>query len=656
VPEVVGQAVSQALALVPADRFASAADFARALDLSRNSTSVSGIASVQEPVAEKGEKSKTSATNRAHARRPLFATLVLGVAIGLGLLFGWSRYRALPSARIGDAPTGSEIRLAVLPFDNLGDTANAYFADGIADQLRGKLTQLSGLTVIARTSSVGYRGTHTTPQQIAHELGVRYLLTGTVSWAKGPNGESRVQVNPELVEVTDSSAPASKWQQPFDASLTDVFKVQADIATQVANALGVALAIGAQKELAERPTKNLAAYDAFLRGESLSNQVASSDPASLRQSLKYYQQATALDPSFANAWTRIATVASLLYANSVPTRAAADLARDAAARVRELAPNSALAHVAVGFYEGFVRQNADDALAEYEAALRIDPTDPTLMNRTASAQLAQGHWDSALSLVRRAQNLDPRSVSITSRLATSSLWLRHYAEAQQAGDRAMALAPTSLTAMQNRVMVALSGGDLSGARAIIAASPAGLDQDVLVSYVAEYWDLYWVLTDAQQRRLLGLSPATFDNDRGSWGLCLAEVYRMRGDNARSLVYADSARIALEQQLKETPNDAQIHVLLAVALAYLGHSAEAIKEGERATALDPVSSNAITGPYYMHQLMRVYILGGQKEKALDLLEQLLKMPYYLSPAWIRIDPTFAPLKGDPTFERLANGSA
>lgn len=657
IPEQVGHAVTQALSLVPADRFASAADFARALDLSATSTNISGPTGVQAPVSPGRPQPQMSANGHTHSRRPLFATLALGVAIGLGLLFGWSHYRATPSTTAAQAPVGSEVRLAVLPFDNLGDTAHAYFADGIADQLRGKLTQLPGLTVIARTSSVGYRGTHDSPQKIARELGVRYLLTGTVSWAKGANGESRVQVNPELVEVTDSSAPASKWQQPFDASLTDVFKVQTDIATQVANALGVALGIGAQQELAARPTRNLAAYDAFLRGESISNDGASTDPPTLRQSLKYYQQATALDPSFSAAWARTAAAAALLYFNSVPTPAIAELARSAAAHTQELAPSSADAHMALATYALYVKADPNTALTHYEAALRINPANAYLINRTAAVQQSLGHWNEALGLIRRAQTLDPRSVSIANGLAFISLWLRHYQEAQEAADRAIALAPTSLTALQNHVMIALARGDLPAARAIIAAAPAAsTDQDALVSNLTEYWELYWTLTDAQQTRVLHLSPAAFDNYRGAWGIGLAEIYHLRGDTAHARIYADSARIAFEQQLKAAPDNAETHVFLGVTLGYLGRTADAVREGERGVALDPVAKNALYGPYYLHQLMRVYLLTGQNNKALDILEQLLKMPYYLSPGWIRIDPTFAPLRGNPRFERLANAKA
>ena len=231
-------------------------------------------------------------------------------------------------------------RVAVLPFENLGAAEDDYFADGIADAVRGKLTTVPGLEVIARGSSTPYKKTTKTPQEIARELDAHYLLTATVRWQKGGGG-NRVQVSPELVEIRSSGAPASKWQQPFDAAITDVFQVQSDIATKVAQALGGALGAGEEKRLSEKPTQNLAAYDAFLKGEDASNGLAASDPPSLREALGFYDRAVALDPGFAQAWARVSIANSLLYANSTPTPALAERAREAGARAVALAPNRA---------------------------------------------------------------------------------------------------------------------------------------------------------------------------------------------------------------------------------------------------------------------------------------------------------------------------
>jgi len=246
-------------------------------------------------------------------------------------------------------------------------------------------------------------------------------------------------------------------------------------------------------------------------------------------------------------------------------------------------------------------------------------------------------------------------VDTARRLARTLLWLRRYPEAAAAYDRALTLAPTNLTLIQSKAMVPLARGDLAGARAVLRATPAEVEPVALVAYMATYWDLVWVFDDAQQRLLLGLGPDAFGGDRGNWGIVLAQAYALRGDQAIARIYADSARLAFDEQLRDAPDDAGRHVLLGLALAYLGSKADAVREGERAVALKPIGRDAYLGPYCQHQLARIYILVGEPEKALDRLEPLLEIPYYLSPGWLRIDPNFAPLRANPRFQRLAAGS-
>ena len=248
-----------------------------------------------------------------------------------------------------------------------------------------------------------------------------------------------------------------------------------------------------------------------------------------------------------------------------------------------------------------------------------------------------------------ARSLDPRSATVADALGFALLALRRYDEAAEAADAAVAVQPSNLSMVENRAMIRLGRGDLAGARALLAKPPADVDLPTFVAYMATYWDLYWVLDDDQRALVKRLTPTSFDGDAGSWGLALAGVYEVEGDGRRAAAYGDSARAAFEQQLYAAPENAQLHCLLGVALAYAGRKDAAAREGERAVALD--SSQSQSGKYYQHQLARIYILVGQPEKALDRLEPLLKKPYYLSPGWLRIDPTFDPIRSNPRFKRL-----
>ena len=342
-----------------------------------------------------------------------------------------------PPPQAGSGEVGGVKRVAVLPFENLGAPEDDYFADGIADAVRGKLTSVPGIEVIARGSSTPYKKTTKTPQEIARELDAHYLLTATVRWQKA-GGANRVQVSPELVEIRASGAPASKWQQPFDAAITDVFQVQSDIATKVAQALGGALAVHEQTRLSEKPTQNVAAYDAYLKGEEAANGLAAGDPPSLRKALGFYEQAVALDPGFAQAWARVSYANSLLYTNTIPTPALAERARQAAEKAVSLAPNRQEGYLALGNYERVIATDFNRAIEQYEKGLRVAPGNANLLTGTALAERSLGRWNASVEHFRQAERLDPRSVETMRRLGQSLIYLRRYPEAREALDRGLA--------------------------------------------------------------------------------------------------------------------------------------------------------------------------------------------------------------------------
>jgi predicted Zn-dependent protease len=209
--------------------------------------------------------------------------------------------------------------------------------------------------------------------------------------------------------------------------------------------------------------------------------------------------------------------------------------------------------------------------------------------------------------------------------------------------------------LETRAMIAAARGDLGAAKAAVSQVPSGVEAAGLVAYFANFYDLFWLLDDTQTTLLHQLTSAQFDDDRGAWGLALAGAYALAGNTTRARAYADSARAALESQIRNAPNDAQLHSLLGVSLAYLGRQADAIREGRRGVELMPLSQNAFTGPYLRHQLVRIYILTGEPGLALDQLESLLRVPYYLSPGWLRIDPAFDSLRRNPRFQKLVAGT-
>jgi serine/threonine-protein kinase len=622
VTEAADRALQRALAHRPEARLGSVAEFAAAL---------SGSATTSRP-----------ADSGLHIRRPLFTILGLGIVIGAGVLFAWTRSHG------GEGVEGGSARLAVLPFENQGPAEQNYFADGMTDAVRGKLTTLSGLRITASTSAEQYRKTSKSVAQIGKELGVAYVLMGTVRWAKSASGVNRVQVSPSLVEAATGTL---KWQAPFDAALTDVFKVQSEIAERVAQELNVALGDSTRRELAAAPTQSLAAYDAYLRGNAAG---ADNTPPTLRRAVAAYAEAVALDTTFALAWAHLASAHARLYYITGAASADAAAARAAAQRALALAPRHPEAHVAMGAYQFFVLGDNLRALAEDSIALSLAPGDARYLREVAGDEQGLGRYEAARVHLEQSARLDPRSARAAAGLGYVLLFLRRYAEARPALERGVALAPTNLDLRRAEAQAYLAEGDLAGARRVLRAAPKEVQPTALVAFFAGS-SAAWVLDDEQEALLLRLRPSAFDGLLSSWGLALAGTYWRQGKRAQARIYADSARVALEAQVRASPEKSGAHGDLGLALAYLGRKAEAIREGERGAELNPLTKDANRGPSTQLRLATIYTIVEEPEKAIDRLEALLKVPYFISRGWLRIDPTFASLRGNPRFGRLVAGN-
>ena len=629
-PAPVNEALQRALALEPGERFESVRQFAQAL---------TGVRLT--PEGANGRRGAGTQGRRRGRPRAMVATLVLGVLIGVGILFGWRRAQTAGGKAEGARPAAEAAgppRIAVLPFESRGDSSVALLAEGVSDAVRGKLARLPEVRVIARASSVPYRQAGDPPERIAGALGVRYLLTGVVRVDQGAGGARRVQVSPELVEVSGGE-PTVRWQAPFDAPLGDVFQLESRIAGDVVSALSLALGEEGYRTIAEQPTRSAEAWAAFQKGEIANEQ---RDAASVRRALGFFRQAVTLDSSFGLGWARLARLHSVIYSMSSPEPEEARLAGEALAQAERLVPDHPAMYHARALYRLLVRNDPPGALATIDSGIAHWPQDVDLLGTGGAVDRRPERTELALARLRRAQELDPRSVNTAVRFSFRLLQERRYDEAQQVADRGLELAPTNLLLLQTRVMAELGKGDASGARAVVARAAAtpGVDPAALAVNFAGAEDMHWVLDSAQQRLVLALPPAAFDNSRSAWALVRAKMSWHRGDTALARAWADTAARELAREVRAAPGDPRPRVLRGVALGFRGDGEEAVREGEAGIALIKDFESGIESAFLLRQLALVYLLAGDREKARATLDRLLAIKQHYSAAWLGVDPAFA----------------
>jgi serine/threonine-protein kinase len=637
VPAELAGALARALAKTPADRFNPVAQFAEALT-PRWSTA-SGPGPSPEPTSIR------PAVQWGRKRLVLVAAATVAAALVLGGSWLWGGRRGGPPVGAAGTP-----RIVVLPFTNLGAPGDQYFAEGVTDEITSRTGQLGGLEVIARSSAAKYAGREPDLAAIARDLDVQYVLEGSVRWQRAPDGPGRVRVTPELIRAADGT---QLWTERYDAVLADIFEVQTDIAEKVAAAMG--LALRRTDSAAPPPTGDLEAYDLYLKANGFANRGTANQDMQVAVGL--YEQAVRRDSTFALAWAKLAYVNAMIYwFRHDPTPARLQRAKQALDRAAALAPGTPDVELAQGYYAYWGHRDYAGALEHFGRARDARPNDADIIYGVAAVQRRQGRFDSALAGFTRALTLDPRGPERARAVAETYRILRRFPEAIQHWDRAIALAPDQAVSYEQKAQAQiLAGGTITDARRTIEEGVAhdARDPDVL-RYVLVWLDGMAGDYPAGLERLAGVTQEVtlgqlFTSSRS---LSAADLHGLMGHQAMSRASADSAVGALRTALVRTPGDAGLIGALGMAYADAGRREDALRAGRRATELLPYSRDAWGGGYRELELARIYTILGERDSAFARLEHVLSVPMDFTPALLRIDPWWAPLRGDPRFRGLA----
>jgi serine/threonine protein kinase/tetratricopeptide (TPR) repeat protein len=581
------------------------------------------------------------------SRTSMYVISGLLLVAALGGLWAWRRHA-------GPAAAGP-MRLVVVPFENLGPADRSYFAEGLVDEVRTRLTGLSGLRVVARTSSEAYRGAKSTPQQIGKELGVQFLLTGRVRWQDAAAGRAaQVRVSPELIRTDDGT---TAWEQSFDADPSDAFAVQSRIAGEVSQALNLALTPQDSSGAEARPTTNAAAYDAYLQGEALLQRADLTD-YDARPAVALFARAVALDSGFALAWARLSYAQMDTYWNfNDRTSSRLAEATRAAERATALAPTLPEAHAAVAYIRYWGHRDYEDARRELDQALKTRPNDVKFLAPYSWVARRSGHWDEAITTMRREVDLDPRNPNALDDLANTLTYIQPAGPSEQYFERAVLLAPLQGSLWQDWIAARIGDGNPDRIREVIHRSEAALGKGFASWFLTgDHYGrqlLIATLADSEfrARQLAGSIASDLPSDSAAMMIMKAALARARGDAAGATRYADAAWSISGRLALRDPAESNWHVWMARAALLRGRPDDAVREAELGMKMLPLSSDHVDAPDHLALLAMAHAMAGHADSALAHLQELQTIPSLLKAGTIRLAPEFASLRNDPRFVKL-----
>jgi TolB-like protein/Tfp pilus assembly protein PilF len=584
-------------------------------------------------------------TKGAHRRRNLILLIVTGVIVSAS-----AGFFLLPRA----VSHKIDKSVAVLPFQNLSsDPENAYFADGIQEEVLTRLAKIADLKVISRASTQQYQSEPGNLAEIAKQLGVANILEGSVQKAA-----DQVRVNVHLVNVQTGS---QLWAETYDRKLSDIFNVETEIAKGIAESLQATLTGGEEQALATRPTNNPQAYDAYLRGLTFEARGNYSSDA-LFKAIDFYDLAVRIDPNFALAWARLSGAHALLYFNRGDTTAARrDAAKEALENAQKLQPNSTETLLFTGYYQYWVLHDYAMAKATFGRVSKMLPGNSEVSYALAAIARREGHWAESVAYWERGLALDPRNTALLTEVAFTYAALRQFPTAIKLYDRALDILPNELSLMASKASMYQAEGNLQEAAKLLVHVNAQTNSDPAVRTKLTQLRLERNHTEATQlvqARQARLHVA-FGIEKGTKQVGLALVQRVAGDTAQAKAAAEQARNTLEPLSKEQPDNAFVPAALAVDYAILDEKSSALNEAQRAITLVPSSKDRLSGPGYEENLALVEMIIGENSRAISTLTRLLQTPYGgwlyspapITPALLRLDPLWDPLRADPAFQKL-----